>query len=170
MPGSTNEAARTDLTEVILQRFVQICTAIFAGERESWLSVDLTMPQAKTLLLIVTWGRVTGSRLGAALGAGLPSVTRLVDRLEEQGLVRREIDSLDRRVTYIAATEEGRRLIENLLSYRRETLSACLDALETPELTEVLRALESLLRGAQRAGRLQSGCEANQSAEPIQRG
>src|SRR5436305_6984832 len=79
MPPSEPRSKRACLTEQIVDQFVQFCTAVFAVERESWLSVELTMPQVKTLLLIVTWGRATGSRLGSALGAGLPSVTRLVD-------------------------------------------------------------------------------------------
>src|SRR6476469_8805457 len=118
---------RAFLTEQILDHFVQFCTAVFAVERESWLSVELTMPQVKTLLLIVTWGRASGSRLASALGAGLPSVTRLVDRLEDQGYVERATDEADRRVTYVVPTAAGQRLIEGLLAYKRDAVGSCLD-------------------------------------------
>lgn len=42
--------------------------------------------------------------------AGDPDITRLVDRLEEQGLARRERDTNDRRVITAKITSEGRRV------------------------------------------------------------
>jgi DNA-binding MarR family transcriptional regulator len=42
--------------------------------------------------------------------AGDPDVTRLVDRLEERGFVKRDRDSVDRRVVTARITNDGRRL------------------------------------------------------------
>ena len=42
--------------------------------------------------------------------AGDPDITRLVDRLEDRGLARRERDTIDRRVITARITSEGRRL------------------------------------------------------------
>ncbi|WP_225725580.1 MULTISPECIES: MarR family winged helix-turn-helix transcriptional regulator [unclassified Nocardia] len=42
-------------------------------------------------------------------------VTRLVDRLERGGLVRRELDPADRRSAYAVLTAEGERRLANLL-------------------------------------------------------
>ena len=46
--------------------------------------------------------------------AGDPDITRLVDRLEERGLAKRERDSIDRRVIVARITTEGRRLYNKL--------------------------------------------------------
>jgi len=43
-----------------------------------------------------------------------PDVTRLMDRLEEQGLVRRQCSEADRRVTLHRITEEGEALLEEM--------------------------------------------------------
>ena len=42
--------------------------------------------------------------------AGDPDITRLVDRLEQRGLARRERDTVDRRVITATITGDGRRL------------------------------------------------------------
>jgi DNA-binding MarR family transcriptional regulator len=42
--------------------------------------------------------------------AGDPDITRLVDRLEEHGLAKRQRDTLDRRVITAKITSEGRRV------------------------------------------------------------
>lgn len=46
--------------------------------------------------------------------AGDPDVTRLLDRLEERGLARRNRDAADRRVVTARITPEGRRLLDSL--------------------------------------------------------
>jgi DNA-binding MarR family transcriptional regulator len=46
--------------------------------------------------------------------AGDPDITRLVDRLEERGLAKRERDSIDRRVIVATITADGRRLHDKL--------------------------------------------------------
>jgi DNA-binding MarR family transcriptional regulator len=42
--------------------------------------------------------------------AGDPDITRLVDRLEENGLAKRQRDTIDRRVITAKITSEGRRV------------------------------------------------------------
>jgi len=46
--------------------------------------------------------------------ARMPDVTRLLDRMEEAGLVRRERDSSDRRCVPTYLTEQGRALVDRL--------------------------------------------------------
>jgi DNA-binding MarR family transcriptional regulator len=46
--------------------------------------------------------------------AGDPDITRLVDRLEKHGLVKRERDTIDRRVITARITSEGRRVHSRL--------------------------------------------------------
>jgi DNA-binding MarR family transcriptional regulator len=155
---------RACLVEQILDRFVQACSAIFTGERESWLALELTMPQFKVLMLVVSRHRATISQIARLLEAGLPSVTRLIDRLEEQGLIERESDPADRRVTYILPTEAGTGVVEKLISYRREVLTSCLETLEGDELEAVGRGMQLLLEGARRAGRIDTGCDTESAA------
>src|SRR6266567_1762242 len=131
----------SELAESILDLYGDFSSALIMGQRDAWLFVDLTMPQIKALFLVVTWGRATGSRLAQGLGVGLPSVTRFVDRLVDRGLVVREDDPSDRRVTDVLPTDAGRRVVENFLSYRRDYLRAALGGLDVGQLREVERGL-----------------------------
>ena len=53
-----------------------------------FLEIDITMPQAKVLYLL-TAGDLHMSELVARLGVTLPTVSGIVDRLVEHGLVGR---------------------------------------------------------------------------------
>lgn len=66
--------------------------------------------QRYELLLIVTTapdGRATMTEISERLGLAPSSASGLVNRTEALGLVRRELSSENRRVIYVAATEEG---------------------------------------------------------------
>jgi DNA-binding MarR family transcriptional regulator len=80
-------------------------------------------------------------------GLAQPTVTVLVARMEERGLVARESDPDDRRVVLVAITESGRRALQR----RRDHLSAVLrermtgmSEEEVGQLLALTEALESL--------------------------
>ncbi len=52
--------------------------------------------------------------IGREMVVRVPDVTRLVDRLEKDGLVRRERSATDRRVVHVSITERGLELIDEL--------------------------------------------------------
>ncbi|MEA2655406.1 MAG: Winged helix DNA-binding domain, partial [Chloroflexota bacterium] len=50
-----------------------------------------------------------------------PSMTRLVDRLEERGLIERRRDDEDRRKVVATVTDEGRRLVSAVVPFLEGT-------------------------------------------------
>ena len=50
-------------------------------------------------------------QLGSELALAAPSMTRLIDRLEERGLIDRRNNEDDRRKAVVTLTDEGRRLV-----------------------------------------------------------
>ena len=70
------------------------------------------------------------------------AMTNRIDRLEEEGLVRRLKDDADRRKVLVQLTEKGLRLIENATEARFET---AMDALESLSARQ-RNALSDLLR------------------------
>src|SRR5438105_9251117 len=73
--------------------------------------VDLTPSQTSALATIDRCGPVTLGELAALEHVQPPSVTVVVTRLEEKGLVVRRQDARDRRVNRVETTKEGRRLL-----------------------------------------------------------
>jgi DNA-binding MarR family transcriptional regulator len=70
-------------------------------------------------------GGLTCSELGSRLTGADPDITRLLDRLAKQGLVRRHRDAEDRRAVLTEISDEGTHLLEfvtPLLDARIQTL------------------------------------------------
>lgn len=75
-----------------------------------WHRAELTLAQVRVLRRLAKQPQSLG-QLGTDLGLAPPSMTRLVDRLEERGLIARRRDDEDRRKVVAQLTEEGRRLV-----------------------------------------------------------
>jgi DNA-binding MarR family transcriptional regulator len=74
---------------------------------------DLTFAryEALTLLYLTRRGALPLGKMGVRLMVHPTSVTNTIDRLEEQGLVKRTPHPEDRRLTLAAITTKGRRLV-----------------------------------------------------------
>lgn len=142
--------ARTALIQEILDTDRRIYQAILGVISDEWLKIELTNRQLKVLLVLCVSAQA-GARMGqlaSALGVTLPTVTGIVDRLVEHGLVRREEDPSDRRLVVVRLTESGRALMDRLRSRGRADFAVTLDRLGDDDLRLVARALDLLLTAA----------------------
>ena len=73
-------------------------------------------------------------------------ITRLAQRLEKEGLLRRRRDPDDNRVVRLYATEEGRRVIESRQERREEFEERLRQEFDQEELAEFRRALGVVAR------------------------
>ncbi|RMI27788.1 MarR family transcriptional regulator [Nocardia stercoris] len=74
-------------------------------------SENLTASQGKTLT-VLRRGPVAMRALAETLACDASNVTGIINRLEKRGLVRRETDATDRRVTNLVITAEGERVTD----------------------------------------------------------
>jgi len=75
----------------------------------------LTVSQAPVLVILREAGRpIMITEVARRLLLETPSVTTMVDRLTERGLVERVKDPKDRRKTLVALTRKGKRLVETI--------------------------------------------------------
>ncbi|POM25940.1 transcriptional repressor MprA [Actinomadura rubteroloni] len=90
---------------------------------------DVPVPATQLrALFILERGPVNVSGLAAGLGALTSSASRLCDRLEASGLLRRDTGR-DRREVTVRLTTDGRRLLERLRVRRREELGRILSGM-----------------------------------------
>jgi DNA-binding MarR family transcriptional regulator len=73
-----------------------------------------------------------------------PDLTRLLDRLEAAGLVRRERDTRDRRIVRAMVTDAGLKLLESLDDPVEETLRRSLAHVPVARLRALLELLEEV--------------------------
>jgi DNA-binding MarR family transcriptional regulator len=121
--------------------------AVVTGELEGELieKVGLSLAWYEVLLRLQAsaHGKLRMSDLADSMLVAQSSVTRLIDRMERAGLVRREPNLLDRRVTMVAMTEEGQRLYARArpihLRGVAERFGAHVDAEDAETLRRIMR-------------------------------
>ena len=108
----------------LVEAFLDASRALMAVTVRSIASapVEVTFPQWRVLIVLTTRGEQTVGRLAGELGVNSSNATRVCDRVEQLGLVRRERSTADRRVVRIALTDEGHSVVEEVLAHRREEI------------------------------------------------
>jgi len=104
----------------------------------------LSAPRLSALSVVVFAGPVTLGELAHAEQVRPPTMTRLVSALEDDGLVARETDPNDGRLTRIRATPKGRALLLRGRARRVQALTAEVRALATEERQALARAVATL--------------------------
>jgi DNA-binding MarR family transcriptional regulator len=109
-------------------------------------ATGLSGPRASALSVIVFGGPISLGDLAGAEQVRPPTITRLVQGLERHGLVRREQDTNDRRLTRIHATEKGRRVLLEGRDRRIDALNKGVERLDPADLDVLARATDILRR------------------------
>ena len=106
----------------------------------------LSAARLSALSVLVFGGPKTLGELAAAEQVRPPTMTGVVQALEEDGLVTREADAADRRVARVRATGKGRRTLQRARRRRIAKLAERLSSLDQRELQVVKEAAELVER------------------------
>jgi DNA-binding MarR family transcriptional regulator len=110
-------------------------------------SLDGISPaRASALATIEKLGAPALNELAAAEQVRPPSMTRLVDSLERDGLVARRVDEVDRRCQRVSLTASGRRALTTIRMRKTAFLEERLSELSVQDLDAIGRALSILER------------------------
>ncbi|WP_322057613.1 MarR family winged helix-turn-helix transcriptional regulator [Paraburkholderia sp. J63] len=117
--------------------------------------LGVTSQQASVLFMVASGKCVLAAELAREYGIDASAVTRLVDRLEKRGLLKRVRSSEDRRAVRLALTPEG-----EAIAARMPAIFTSVTELASQGLTpEEIGFLKSMLRRV-----LSNSCEAIQNA------
>ena len=113
-------------------------------------SEDLTPTQASVLGLVAYRGPIGLAELTELEGLNPTMVSRVVSKLDAEGLIRRRPHPADQRAVQLEATDGGRQTHARIIDARTRTVASILaglspDASET--LEKALPALEALAEG-----------------------
>ena len=109
-------------------------------------AIGLAPARLSALSVLVFGGPATLTNLAAAEQVQAPTMTRIVQALEADGLVRREPVPGDRRGARLVATARGRRVLHEGRRRRVARLAADLAALPDAERRALDRAVDVLER------------------------
>lgn len=109
---------------------------------------DLTVTQLSALTSLRMAGALSPRELADTERVQPPTMTKIVAKLEERGLVRRAPHPTDRRQVILSATEEGRAILVQLEQARDGWLASRLAELDQTDRDTLSRAAEILQRVA----------------------
>ena len=142
------EPKRPDI-EAALDGYRQLAQAL-AGSRQPELpDSSVTMAQMRVLMLLATIGATHMSELAGALRITLSTLSGLVDRLVESGLVSRHTDEHDRRQVIVSLSAEGVAFLDYFQEVGISHLRDLLLRLSPDEIRSVTATLDLLMSAAQ---------------------
>jgi DNA-binding MarR family transcriptional regulator len=143
-PREADGAGLVDEAERTADRLHSAAIHLLRRLRREDTKTGLSAPRLSALSVVVFGGPLTLGALAAAEQVRPPTMTRLVTALEAAGLVTREPDPGDGRLTRIRATAKGRALLLRGRARRVAALTDQLRALGESERAALERAVTIL--------------------------
>ena len=103
------------------------------------------------LSVLVFGGSKTVTELAVAERVRVPTMSKMVSAMQEEGLVRRERHEKDARAVRLHATSKGRRVLEQARDARLSLLERLLADADERELTTIREAAEIVERALRSA-------------------
>ena len=125
----------------LARRFQQIAVAVFMAEVEAAGS-DLTPVQYVALAAVDANPGIDQVTLAGLIAYDRTTITGVVDRLVQKGLMARQESSRDRRARELKITEAGRRTLRGITPAVEEAQRIMLRGLTDKEAKELVRLLQ----------------------------
>ena len=138
-PEATSIHEQAAAIESLLPRLMR---AVFRAPHDPM--HDLPLGQLK-MMRVLSEGSKTPSDIASELKISLSSVTQIVTRLEESGLVERSADSQDKRVKHIRLSAFGEETMRERKRVRVGQLMAILETLTPEDRAVTIAALQKMI-------------------------
>ncbi len=129
--------------------FHDIYVLLDDGDRRVLRAFNLSPSQFAVLVLLDGESGWRLTDLSERLLVDKSTITRIVDRLESAGLVRREADPDDRRVQRVVLTGQGQETRDRARAAHERSIERRMGALDTDEQRQLLALLTRLRDGLQ---------------------
>lgn len=130
-----------DMPGHLIRRLQQIAVAVFHSEAEA-AGYDLTPVQYAALAAISANPGIDQVTLAGLIAYDRTTITGVVDRLAQKGLIERQASSRDRRARELTMTSDGKRTLEGItpaVTAAQQLMVRGLSDDETEELMRLLR-------------------------------
>ena len=136
---ASRRTSPTREVEVVADRLHSAALHLLRRLRTEDDALGISPPRLSALSVVVFAGPIGIGALAAAEGVAAPTMTRLVDGLERDALVRRRADPADARGVLVEATAAGRTILKKGRRRRVRTLAERLEGLSAEELEQIGR-------------------------------
>jgi DNA-binding MarR family transcriptional regulator len=144
---TTTQAALDPEVKTVLRAYIEAISLAEPIQTQLWDRAALTLAQLAVLRRLRE-GPLPASRLARAVGRSSPSVSRILDRLEERALVSRHRDGEDRRCVTVRLEPEGERVLTQVGAISDSPLHRAVESMTADERARLVEALGDLVRRA----------------------
>lgn len=135
-----DEAVRT------IGRLIKLVfTSVMRGIDQRMQPLELTAMQWEPMLLLHMRRVDTVAALARVSHVNCGAMTRMLDRLEGKGLLRRRRSDVDRRVVHLELTPKGSEIASQIMPIVTEELNRQLSGFSAEERATLIRLLERML-------------------------
>ncbi|MGJ5036881.1 MULTISPECIES: MarR family winged helix-turn-helix transcriptional regulator [unclassified Bradyrhizobium] len=128
----------------LARRFQQIAVAVFLAEVEA-AGFDLTPVQYAALAAIAANPAIDQITLAGLIAYDRTTITGVIDRLAQKGLVVRRASARDRRSRELLITDEGRRTLEAITPAVEAAQRLMVRGLSEAEAKELIRLMQKAI-------------------------
>lgn len=114
-------------------------------DRKARDTFDLTRAQSRVLVNLHRYGVMSQAELAERMDVTPMALVRLLDRLEQKRLVRREVDMHDKRIFRLHISEHALARIDMIAAFGNAVESDALRGLDASERAELTRLLRKVL-------------------------
>jgi DNA-binding MarR family transcriptional regulator len=140
MPDAAKDPRESAVTEELPTR-LRLAIMRLARRLRQQAEPDMTPSMLSAMANIEYRQPVTLGDLAEAERVTPPTMTKIVGRLEEAGLVKRVVDTADRRIQRVSLTRDGVKLIARNRSRKNAYLARKLRKLEPDEVSKLEEAV-----------------------------
>jgi len=108
------------------------------------LSYDLNPTEFSVMELLYNKGKQPIQLIGKKILIASSSITYVIDRLEEKGLVERVPDKKDRRITLVELNKSGREKMDNIFPSHSESIFELYEDFSEEEVQEFISLLKKV--------------------------
>lgn len=134
--GFITSSANKTITEDFNRRMIK-----YGSTRIQWIALYFLINAEKEM---------SQKELASLMNIKTPSLARLVDRMERDGLIKRIENQTDKRVKILELTEEGKLKAERLMHYGEEFSNLLLEDISDEEVEIFYKVLDKMLNNIEK--------------------
>jgi DNA-binding MarR family transcriptional regulator len=143
-----NNSQQDNLANEVLSLSDRLFRELLPTVPDELLTLDVTMPQLKILLLLYIHGPLRMSAIANDLRVTLPTATSLVDKVVDKNFVQRETQTDDRRVVLCKLSADGQKAIGGIWVSARARCYQLLMNMDTTKLEMFKDVLVAMMQSA----------------------
>lgn len=136
----SREKNNLKLTTVLFRSMQNVSTVI----KQDITSYELNTSEFGTLELLYNRGAQPIQSVANRMLMANSSMTYVIDKLEQKGLITRTMDEIDKRVTMVDLTDAGRTFFDGIFPHHKETLSKMYQDLTDEDIENLIELLKKV--------------------------